>query len=49
MVDCEFSPIVKFYNGVSSPQIQLGTFRVKTKEDVDNAVSSALNAGYRQR
>jgi len=47
MVDCEFSPKVKFYNGVSSPQIQLGTFRVKTKEDVDNAVSSALNAGYR--
>ena len=38
---------VKFYNGIRSPQIQFGTFRIKTEEDVFNSVTTALNAGYR--
>lgn len=47
MVDCDFPPKVVYHNGISSPQIQLGTFRIKTKEDVQNSVTSALDAGYR--
>merc|ERR1712096_80913 len=36
-----------YSNGVVSPRIQLGTFRIKKAEDVNTAVSSALSTGYR--
>ena len=36
-----------FSNGVVSPQIQFGTFRIKTSEDVQASISEALNTGYR--
>merc|ERR1712096_240322 len=36
-----------YSNGVVSPRIQLGTFRIKKAEEVNTAVSSALSAGYR--
>ena len=39
--------VVKFSNGVSSPQIHFGTYRIKTAEDVRTAVSTALEVGYR--
>ena len=38
---------VVFSNGVISPQIFLGTYRIKSSSDVQTAVSSALRVGYR--
>ena len=38
---------ITFSNGVTSPQIQFGTFRIKTSEDVQTSVTEALNTGYR--
>ena len=38
---------VVYSNGLTSPQIQFGTFRIKTSEDVETSISEALNTGYR--
>ena len=38
---------VTFSNEVVSPQIHFGTFRIKSDEDVQKSVSTALNVGYR--
>ena len=38
---------VRFSNGVISPQIFLGTFRIKNSSDVWSAVETAVSQGYR--
>ena len=38
---------VSFTNGVVSPQIFLGTYRIKSSSEVETAVSAALSLGYR--
>ena len=38
---------VEFSNGVISPQIHFGSYRIKTSEDVTTSVKEALNIGYR--
>ena len=46
-IEIETSPSVKYYNGVTSPQVHFGTFRIKTTEDVEISVTTALETGYR--
>ena len=38
---------VEFSNGVISPHIHFGSYRIKTSEDVTTSVKEALNVGYR--
>lgn len=38
---------MEYANGNSSPQIHFGTFRIKTSEDVELSVSTALKVGFR--
>ena len=45
--DIQTTPSVKYYNGVTSPQVHFGTFRIKTTEDVEISVTTALETGYR--
>ena len=43
----EMDLTVRFSNGVVSPQIFLGTYRIKSEAEVETAVSAALSLGYR--
>jgi len=41
------TPIITLNNGLKMPQLGLGVWKAKDGEEVENAVSAALEAGYR--
>lgn len=38
---------LKLNNGIEIPRLGLGTYNITRKKDVDRAIHSALEAGYR--